>query len=45
LLPQDPAVSQLDALGKPLSDLPADSPVRRQLVSLLGTVLPVAAPV
>jgi CO dehydrogenase maturation factor len=45
LLPQDPAVSQLDVLGMPLSDLSADSPVRRQLVSLLGNVLPVAAPV
>ena len=45
LLPQDPAVAELDALGKPLNSLPSDSPVRRQLVSLIGQVLPVAMPV
>jgi len=45
LLPHDPAVAELDALGKPLNSLPSDSPVRRQLVSLIGQVLPVAMPV
>jgi CO dehydrogenase maturation factor len=45
LLPQDPVVTELDALGKPLSDLPPDSLVRRQLVSLISQVLPVATPV
>lgn len=45
LLPQDPAVAELDALGKPLADLPDNSPVRRQLVLLIGRVLPVAMPV
>jgi len=44
LLPQDPLVTELDAMGKPLSDLPDDSPVRRQLVALIGRVLPVAMP-
>jgi CO dehydrogenase maturation factor len=45
MLPQDPAVAELDALGRPLSSLPHDSPVRQQLVSLIGQVLPVAMPV
>lgn len=45
LLPQDPEVARLDALGKPLADLPEDAPVRRQLVSLIGQVMPVLQPV
>jgi CO dehydrogenase maturation factor len=45
LLPQDPLVFDLDALGKPLVDLPDDSLLRQQLVSLVGRVLPVALPV
>lgn len=45
ILPQDPAIAELDALGKPLSDLPHDSPTRQQLVSLIGQVLPVAMPI
>jgi CO dehydrogenase maturation factor len=45
LLPQDPLVAELDAAGQPLSDLPDDSLLRRQLVSLIGRVLPVAMPV
>ncbi|GAB4528772.1 MAG: AAA family ATPase [Anaerolineae bacterium] len=44
LLPQDDLVSELDASGKPLVDLPDDSRLRRQLVSLIGRVLPVAVP-
>jgi len=45
LLPWDPAIAELDAQGKPLSDLPIDSPSRQQLVSLVGQVLPVAMPI
>ena len=45
ILPQDPLVSELDALGRPISDLPDDSLLRQQLVSLIGRVLPVAMPV
>jgi CO dehydrogenase maturation factor len=45
LLPQDQLVSELDAMGKPLVGLPETSPLRRQLVSLIGRVLPVAMPV
>ncbi len=45
LLPQDLAVAELDAQGKPLVGLPEDSPLRKQLVSLIGQVLPVAMPV
>ena len=45
LLPQDQLVSELDAMGKPLVGLPEASPLRQQLVSLLGRVLPVAMPV
>ena len=44
LLPLDPLVTELDAQGQPLSSLPEDSPLRRQLVSLVGQVLPVAMP-
>jgi CO dehydrogenase maturation factor len=44
LLPQDPLVAELDAQGQPLSNLPEDSPLRRQLVALVGRVLPVAMP-
>jgi CO dehydrogenase maturation factor len=45
LLPQDPIVSELDAMGKPLIGLPDDSSLRQQLVSLISQVLPVAMPV
>jgi CO dehydrogenase maturation factor len=45
VLPKDPAVAELDAMGKPLSDLPDDSPVRQRLVARLGQVLPVLSPV
>lgn len=45
VLPMDPGVAELDALGKPLSDLPEDSPVRRRLVARIGQVLPVLLPV
>jgi len=42
---QDNKIIKLDAQGKPLVGLPEDSPLRRQLVSLIGQVLPVAMPV
>jgi len=45
LLPLDPAVSQLDALGQPLVNLPLDAPIRRHLIARVASVLPVAAPV
>jgi CO dehydrogenase maturation factor len=45
LLPQDPLVSELDAMGKPLVGLPEDSLLRQQLVTLIGRVLPVAMPI
>jgi CO dehydrogenase maturation factor len=45
LLPQDPGVTELDALGRPLTDLPDDSLVRQRLASLVGQVLPVAMPI
>jgi CO dehydrogenase maturation factor len=45
VLPLDPAVAELDAQGKPLSDLPDDSPLRRRLVACVGQVLPVLAPI
>jgi hypothetical protein len=45
ILPQDQLVAELDALGKPISDLPDDSLLRQQLVSLVGRVLPVAMPI
>jgi hypothetical protein len=35
----------LDALGQPISDLPDDSLLRKNLVALIGRVLPVAMPV
>ena len=45
LLPPDPLVSELDAMGKPLVGLPEDSLLRQRLVTLIGRVLPVAMPI
>ncbi len=45
VLPLDPAVAELDALGKPLSHLPDDSPLRQRLVARVGQVLPVLSPI
>ena len=38
LLPADPAVSELDGLGKPISKLPEDAPIRRSLVAILDAI-------
>jgi CO dehydrogenase maturation factor len=38
LLPADPAVNELDALGEPIVKLPADSPVRRSLEAILTSL-------
>jgi CO dehydrogenase maturation factor len=38
LLPADPAVNELDALGQPIVDLPEDAPVRRSLEAILAAV-------
>jgi CO dehydrogenase maturation factor len=38
LLPADPAVNELDALGEPIVKLPADSPVRRSLEAILASL-------
>ena len=35
LLPADPAVNELDALGQPIVSLPADAPMRRSLEAIL----------
>jgi CO dehydrogenase maturation factor len=41
VLPQDPAVTERDVLGRPLITLPYDAPVRRRLENLLAQVLPI----
>jgi CO dehydrogenase maturation factor len=38
LLPADPAVNELDALGEPLVKLPPDSPMRRSLEEILAAL-------
>jgi CO dehydrogenase maturation factor len=38
LIPADPAVNELDALGEPIVKLPEDAPVRRSLEALLASV-------
>ncbi len=38
LVPADPAVNELDALGEPVIRLPADAPSRRSLVSILNSL-------
>jgi CO dehydrogenase maturation factor len=38
LIPADPAVNELDALGKPIVMLPADAPSRRSLEAILASV-------
>ncbi|MCL7454103.1 MAG: AAA family ATPase [Anaerolineae bacterium] len=38
LLPADPGVNELDAVGKPITQLPADSPVRRKLEEILASL-------
>lgn len=38
LLPADPAVNELDALGQPIVDLAEDAPVRRTLEAILASL-------
>jgi CO dehydrogenase maturation factor len=38
LIPADPSVNELDALGEPIVKLPADSPVRRSLEAILASL-------
>ncbi len=38
IIPADPAVNELDALGEPLVKLPEDAPVRRSLSAILASV-------
>ncbi|MGD9146735.1 MAG: AAA family ATPase [Anaerolineae bacterium] len=38
LIPADPAVNELDALGEPIVKLPEDAPARRSLETLLASV-------
>jgi CO dehydrogenase maturation factor len=38
LIPADPAVNELDALGKPIVDLPSDSPFRQSLETILASL-------
>ena len=38
LLPADPAVNELDALGQPIVGLPEDAPVRRTLEAILASL-------
>lgn len=38
LIPADPAVNELDALGEPIVKLPADAPSRRSLERILGSL-------
>lgn len=38
LIPADPAVNELDAVGEPIVKLPADSPVRRSLEAILASL-------
>jgi CO dehydrogenase maturation factor len=43
LIPEDPRVARLDALGRPLGELPADSTARQALDALFTEVLTVRA--
>ena len=38
LIPADPAVNELDALGEPIVKLPADAAIRRSLASILASL-------
>jgi CO dehydrogenase nickel-insertion accessory protein CooC1 len=38
IIPADPAVNELDALGEPLVKLPEEAPVRRSLDAILASV-------
>jgi CO dehydrogenase maturation factor len=38
LIPADPAVNELDALGEPIVRLPEDAPIRRSLTAILASL-------
>jgi CO dehydrogenase maturation factor len=38
LIPQDPAVAEFDALGKPLAELPPDAPVRKRVEEIITSI-------
>ncbi len=38
LIPADPAVNELDALGEPIVRLPEDAPIRRSLAAILASL-------
>lgn len=38
LIPQDPTVAEFDALGKPLAELPPDTPVRRRVEEIITSI-------
>jgi CO dehydrogenase maturation factor len=39
LVPADPAVNELDAMGEPIVNLPADAPARRSLEAILASAV------
>jgi CO dehydrogenase maturation factor len=38
LIPQDPTVAEFDALGKPLAEMPPDTPVRKRLEEIITSI-------
>ena len=38
LIPQDPTVAEFDALGKPLAELPPDTPVRKRVEEIITSI-------
>ena len=38
LIPQDPTVAEFDALGKPLAELPPDTPVRKRVEEIIASI-------
>jgi len=38
LIPQDPTVAEFDALGKPLAEMPPDTPVRKRVEEIITSI-------
>jgi len=38
LIPLDPTVAEFDALGKPLAELPPDTPVRKRVEEIITSI-------
>ena len=38
LIPQDPTVAEFDALGKPLAEMPPDTPVRKRVEEIINSI-------